>query len=370
MTLAPPLRLLRRPTPLAAPLWLCRRHSESSYRKHYTRFAEPQNDLLQRTLSPRRMFPLCGNPLGVTYPYLCSRHRRLPRTFGYSRLPDRNLLPALGSRGFRRFARHAQGIRTGILLMGLGRCRLLPDQAGVDCPRFTRGRCADGEAIGWHAGGAVSRPVSADRGMPEAATREASGKACARAATHQTQERLEQKLQYARRAADLESGASVGLSTEQKRMSPGAGVARNQAAPMTGRPAAPPAGQPGCLMALANLRRWFRNQLPCRGSIAEDPRVRLLRHAESIASMWGFRPSLSRTGGLPPTGSNPSFRKRREERFLPIVAMSSGRLFLDRGARQHCPSPLHRPAQTNVTFFPACQKGTFLLCLDTRRRVG
>lgn len=145
-------------------------------------------------------------------------------------------------------------------------------------------------------------------------------------------------------------------------MSPGAGVARTQAAPMTGRSAAPPAGQPGCSMALANLRRWFRNQLPYRGSIAEDLSVRFLRHAESIAPMWDLRPSLSRSGGLPPTGSNPSFRKCREERFLPIVAMSSGRLFLDRGARQHCPSPLHRRAQTNTTFFQATQKGTFLLC--------
>jgi hypothetical protein len=78
--------------------------------------------------------------------------------------------------------------------------------------------------------------------------------------------------------------------------------------------------------------------------------------------MWGLHPSLSWTGSLPPTGTNPSLRKRREERFLPIVAMSSGRLFLDRGARQHCPSPLHRRDQTNMTFFKACQKGTFLLC--------
>lgn len=145
-------------------------------------------------------------------------------------------------------------------------------------------------------------------------------------------------------------------------MSPGAGVARNQAAPMTGRSAAPPAGKPGCSMALANLRRWFRSQLPCRGSIPEDLSVRFLRHTESIGPMWGFRPSLSRTGGLPPTGTNPSSRKRREDRFLPIVAMSSGRLFLDRGARQHCPSPLHRRTQTNMAFFQARQKGTFLLC--------
>jgi len=34
---------------------------------------------------------------------------------------------------------------------------------------------------------------------------------------------------------------------------------------------------------------------------------------------------------------------------LLIVATSSGRLFLDRVARQHCPSPLHRHGQTNTT---------------------
>ncbi len=36
--------------------------------------------------------------------------------------------------------------------------------------------------------------------------------------------------------------------------------------------------------------------------------------------------------------------------------MSSGRLFLDRVARQHCPSPLHRHAQTTTRPRPARQK--------------
>jgi hypothetical protein len=48
----------------------------------------------------------------------------------------------------------------------------------------------------------------------------------------------------------------------------------------------------------------------------------------------------------------------------PIVSMSSGRLFLDRVARQHCPSPLHRHAQINMHFSEAGQKGTFLLCRE------
>ena len=41
----------------------------------------------------------------------------------------------------------------------------------------------------------------------------------------------------------------------------------------------------------------------------------------------------------------------------PSLAMSSGRLFLDRGARQHCPSPLHRQEQTNTHFSTTRAKG-------------
>ena len=41
----------------------------------------------------------------------------------------------------------------------------------------------------------------------------------------------------------------------------------------------------------------------------------------------------------------------------PSFAMSSDRLFLDRGARQHCPSPLHRQEQTNMHFSTTRAKG-------------
>ena len=39
------------------------------------------------------------------------------------------------------------------------------------------------------------------------------------------------------------------------------------------------------------------------------------------------------------------------------LAMSSGRLFLDRVARQHCPSPLHRHTQINMHSVEAQGKG-------------
>ena len=48
---------------------------------------------------------------------------------------------------------------------------------------------------------------------------------------------------------------------------------------------------------------------------------------------------------LPPMAPSPGSRTCREEHALLIVPMSSDRLFLDRVARQHCPSPLHRHAQ-------------------------
>jgi len=63
---------------------------------------------------------------------------------------------------------------------------------------------------------------------------------------------------------------------------------------------------------------------------------------------------------------DPDFRTRREDRALPIVPMSSDRLFLDRVARQHCPSPLHRRDQTNTHFRNARSKPD----ISTLRRIG
>jgi hypothetical protein len=50
----------------------------------------------------------------------------------------------------------------------------------------------------------------------------------------------------------------------------------------------------------------------------------------------------------------------------PSSTMSSGRLFLDRDARQHCPSPLHRHGQNNTHPIPAPAKQD----ISTLRRIG
>ena len=143
---------------------------------------------------------------------------------------------------------------------------------------------------------------------------------------------------------------------------PGSGETRSQKAPLTGKLTARPAGRPGSFLALASLRRSLPRLLPCHRSKPEDLSMRFLRHAESTCPMWGVNPNLGWSDGLPPIDSNPSPRTRREERALPIVQMSSGRLFLDRVGRHQSPSPLHRQAQTNMHFSPALKKGTFLLC--------
>jgi hypothetical protein len=55
---------------------------------------------------------------------------------------------------------------------------------------------------------------------------------------------------------------------------------------------------------------------------------------------------------------SPGKRTRREEHALSHrPQMSSGRLFLDRVARQHCPSPLHRHTQANTHFPQPSSKG-------------
>jgi hypothetical protein len=140
--------------------------------------------------------------------------------------------------------------------------------------------------------------------------------------------------------------------------------ARSQKVPGTGKRTARPAGKPGSSSALVRLRRFLLHPLPCRESKPEDLSMRFLRHAESISPMWGVNPSLGWSNDLPPVNSSPSPRTRREERVLLIVLMSSDRLFLDRVARQHCPSPLHRHGQTTTGLLKATRNRTFLLCQE------
>jgi hypothetical protein len=71
------------------------------------------------------------------------------------------------------------------------------------------------------------------------------------------------------------------------------------------------------------------------------------------------KPSKPGTGMPPPVGRHPGPVQGRDGRRAPYPssAMSSGRLFLDRVARQQSPSPLHRHSQNNTHSSEARAKG-------------
>ena len=87
------------------------------------------------------------------------------------------------------------------------------------------------------------------------------------------------------------------------------------------------------------------------------PAVRFLRHG-GIYRSDVFNPSFKPGPAYRfPVGSGPSHKARRKKTRLPIVATSSGRLFLDRVGRHQSPSPLHRHPQFNMHFSQAPAKG-------------
>jgi hypothetical protein len=86
-----------------------------------------------------------------------------------------------------------------------------------------------------------------------------------------------------------------------------------------------------------------------RTSIPTAIGMRFLRHDGIYQSDAGFFETINSSQTLPPANVQTRARERAGRIALsPIVLMSSGRLFLDRGARQHCPSPLHRRDQNNL----------------------
>jgi hypothetical protein len=125
------------------------------------------------------------------------------------------------------------------------------------------------------------------------------------------------------------------------------------------------------------------------GSLKEDLRRSLLRHSlfrrlqgtilrrpVCVFKAWRnlsgpmWFPSQTQTLGWDRAASRwsapgPGSRTRREDHAPSHrPQMSSDRLFLDRVARQHCPSPLHRQPQNNMHFAEPGPKGTFLLCWE------
>ena len=84
----------------------------------------------------------------------------------------------------------------------------------------------------------------------------------------------------------------------------------------------------------------------------------------NLSVRWGSKPKTktisTRAGVPPPVGRPPMPGKGRDGRnYAPCSssAMSSGRLFLDRVARQQNPSPLHRQPEHNTHFSDKQGKG-------------
>ena len=132
-------------------------------------------------------------------------------------------------------------------------------------------------------------------------------------------------------------------------------------------PGNPPRVRPvsrGYLFAKENLRPF----LPRHGfffSLKEQYRgatgMRFLRdggiYRSDVVSKIKTKPW---GGAVPPPDGRPRAQvKERVGRTTPSSssAMSSDRLILDRVARQHCPSPLHRQSQFTMHFPPAYGKG-------------
>jgi hypothetical protein len=160
-------------------------------------------------------------------------------------------------------------------------------------------------------------------------------------------------------------------------------VERRQSSPSTGKLSARPAGKPGILSSLwricddafsATVPPWLqRTILGAQYAFSEAWR-------NLSGPMWF--PKQNQTLGRDRVASRrsapgPGKRTRRED-HVPShrPQMSSGRLFLDRVARQHCPSPLYRRPQHNMHFSHGPGKGdistlhkrvTFLLCVDNRQ---
>ena len=126
-----------------------------------------------------------------------------------------------------------------------------------------------------------------------------------------------------------------------------------ESSPLTGKLSARPAGKPGdFLIAKESLRRFLPRHHIATKNNTEGPQYAFLKAWRNLSGPMGF-PKQNQTLGWEPTASRwsapgPGKRTRREDHALSHrPQMSSDRLFLDRVARQHCPSPL--PRQTQIT---------------------
>ncbi len=144
------------------------------------------------------------------------------------------------------------------------------------------------------------------------------------------------------------------------------GVARRQGSPYTGKCSARPAGKPGDSRIVKGAfatfpsspldSRSYQRTTTTGRPICVFKAWRNLSHRCGLSQNQKPNPSRDR----PPPAGRPRPRvEERDGRTTPFSssAMSSGRLFLERVARQQSPSPLHRHPQINMHFSGARRKG-------------
>ena len=142
-------------------------------------------------------------------------------------------------------------------------------------------------------------------------------------------------------------------------------MARRQSSPYTGKCSARLAGRPGEFFHVEGAFATIPSApLPlCSDLInTEAPQYAFFKAWRNLSGPMGFQ-NQNQNLGRDQTASrwsapHPGKRTRREDHALSHrPQMSSGRLFLDRVARQHCPSPLHRHTQINMHSPKASAKG-------------
>ena len=143
-------------------------------------------------------------------------------------------------------------------------------------------------------------------------------------------------------------------------------VARRQSSPYTGKLSARPAGKPGDFFLVKGEFATIPSS-PLLSAPANNTGrpVCVFKACGIYLVRCGFKPKIksqNQTLGWGRAASrwsapSPGSRTCREDHAPSHrPQMSSGRLFLDRVARQHCPSPLHRHAQITTPPRPARRK--------------
>jgi hypothetical protein len=148
-----------------------------------------------------------------------------------------------------------------------------------------------------------------------------------------------------------------------------------ESSPATGNLSARPAGKPGSLFAKERLRRSLLRHCPVATAKYTECSVCVFKAGRNLSGPMWFQNRNQRQNQTPGKGraasrwsaSSPGKRTSREDHALSHrPQMSSDRLFLDRVARQHCPSPLHRHGQTNTPSLQPPSKQD----ISTLQRIG